>query len=92
MDHQPMSAAPDARGALKFVASVAWKSKWLIGIATAFAAALAFELAPTNTVEAGGGTAPLRIGLALKTGAPLTPSTLRRYPIRDSDSRRPTVN
>ena len=80
MDHQPTSAAPDAGSVLKFVASVAWRSKWLIGIATIVVAALAFALAPTNTVEAWSGRATLRIGLVpaseyimLMTGAPLTP-------------------
>jgi hypothetical protein len=79
MDHQPTSAAPDAGDVMKFVASVAWRSKWLIGIAAIVVAALAYALAPANTVAAWGGRATLRIGLApsseyiiLKTGAPLT--------------------
>ena len=78
MDHQLTSAAPDAGNVLKFVASVAWRSKWLIGIAAIVVAALAYALAPANTVAAWGGRATLRIGLApaseyimLRTGAPL---------------------
>jgi hypothetical protein len=80
MDHQPTSAAPDAGSVLKFVASVAWRSKWLIGVATVVSAAVAFALTPTttNTAEAWAGRAILRIGIAptaeyilLRSGTPL---------------------
>jgi hypothetical protein len=87
MDHQPTSAAPDAGSVLKFIASTTWGSKWLIGIATVVAAAVAFALTPTTTniAEAWAGRAILRIGLAptaeyilLKSGTPLAPIDTQR--------------
>jgi hypothetical protein len=102
MDHQPTSAAPDAGSVLKFVASTAWRSKWLIGIATIVVAALAFALAPTNTVEAWSGRATLRIGLApasdyimVKAGTPLALIEIQRdvvARISDPDFRQRVVS
>jgi hypothetical protein len=64
MDNQPSSAAPDVVSVLKFVASLAWRSKWLIGGATIAVAAVAFALAQANTVQVWTGKTTLTIGLS----------------------------
>jgi hypothetical protein len=64
MNYQPPNAAPDAGSAMKFVASLLWRSKWLIGGAVIVAAAVAFALAPANTGQIWTGRTTLTIGMA----------------------------
>src|SRR6267154_3106599 len=64
MVHQTSGPTPDAGNVLKFVATIAWRSKWLIGGATIVAAAVAFALAHANTVQTWSGRTTLTIGLA----------------------------
>src|SRR5258708_39901292 len=64
MDRQLSGAAPDAASAMKFVASLLWRSKWLIGGAVILAAAVAFALAPANTGQIRTGKTTLTIGMA----------------------------
>jgi hypothetical protein len=64
VEHQLPSTAPDAGRVLKFIASMIWKSKWLIAAATALAAAMAFALITPGKVEIWNGRAILTIGSA----------------------------
>jgi hypothetical protein len=64
MDQQLSSAAPDAGSVLKFVTSLLWRSKWLIGGASILAAGLAYALAQAYTVPIWTARTTLRIGLA----------------------------
>jgi hypothetical protein len=79
MNYQPSGSAPGAGSVLKFIASVLWRSKWLIGAAVIVAATVIFALYQPNTVQAWTGKTTLTIGLAPPTdfllatsGAPLT--------------------
>lgn len=64
MDYQLPSPAPDAASVLKFVASLAWKSKWLIAAAVILAAAVTFALTASSGIQSWTGRAVLKIGLA----------------------------
>lgn len=93
MNDQPSGSAPDAHGVLKFIASLLWRSKWLIGAAVIVAAAVMFALYQPSTVQAWTGKTTLTIGLAPPTdfllatsGPPLTPiETPRNATARISD-------
>jgi hypothetical protein len=64
MNHQHSNAAPDLGSILKFVTSLVWRSKWLIGGASVVVAAVAFALTQANTVQIWSGRTTLAIGLA----------------------------
>jgi hypothetical protein len=93
MNDQLSGSAPDAGSVLKFIASVVWRSKWLIGAAVVVAAAVIFALYQPGTVQAWTGKTTLTIGLAPPTdfllatwGSPLTPiETPRNAVARISD-------
>jgi hypothetical protein len=79
MNDQPSGSAPDAGSVLKFVASLLWSSKWLIGAAVIAAAAVMFALYQPSTVQTWTGKTTLTIGLApptdfllARSGSPLT--------------------
>jgi hypothetical protein len=64
MNRQRSGPAPDAGSAMKFVMSILWRSKWLIGGAAVVAAAVAFALTPANTAQVWTGKTTLTIGIA----------------------------
>src|ERR1700761_3764662 len=65
MANQLPGTAPDAGTVLKFVASLVWRSKWLIAAAAIVVAALTFALyKPAATAEAWTGKTILTIGVA----------------------------
>ncbi|WP_334385224.1 hypothetical protein [Bradyrhizobium sp. AZCC 2262] len=79
---------------MKFIASVIWKSKWLIAAATALAAAMAFALITPGKVEIWSGRAILTTGsaaaseflLAQQSGPAVSPiETPRRTIVRLSN-------
>ncbi len=78
MNKQPSSVAPDVVSVLKFVAALAWRAKWLIGVASIVAAAVAFALVRADTVQVWTGKTTLTIGLSptadyiLQGNGPLT--------------------
>ena len=64
MDHQLASVTPSAGSVLRFVASLLWRSKWLIGGAVIIASTVAFALAPADTGQIWTGKTTLTIGMA----------------------------
>src|SRR5258708_26659687 len=64
MNYQPPNAAPDAGSAMKFVASLLWRSKWLIGGAVIIASIVTFALSPADTGQIWTGRTTLTIGMA----------------------------
>ncbi len=80
MDRQLPGAAPDADSIRKFVATHAWKARWLIAAATVVAAILTLALFPLKTAPIWRGKTSLTVGLAPSaeyllqgSGPPLTP-------------------
>jgi hypothetical protein len=63
MNRQLSGPAPDAGSVMKFVMSILWRSKWLIGGAAVVAAAVAFALTPANTTQVWTGKTTLTIGM-----------------------------
>ena len=61
--HLP-NGAPDARTLVKFVASIAWRSRWLIALASALTVALTYFLYNPDTVSAWTGKTIIKIGIA----------------------------
>jgi hypothetical protein len=92
MNDQPSGSAPDAGSVLKFIASVLWSSKWLVGMVIIVTAAVSIALYQPNKPVWTGRTT-LTIGLApptdfllAKFGSPLTPiETPRNAVARISD-------
>lgn len=78
MDHQRSSTAPSAGNLLRFVTSLVWRMKWLIGGMVVVLTALTFALLPANTDRVWSGRTILKVGLAptidyilLGTGEPM---------------------
>lgn len=65
MDHQPSGAAPGAGGILRFVALVAWRSKWLIGAATLIAVVLTFAIYRPGAIQAQAWTGKTTVTIGL---------------------------
>lgn len=93
MANQLPGMAPDARTVLKFIASLVWRSKWLIAAAAIVAGVLTFALYKPSSVEAWTGKTTLTIGVAppvdfvlVGSGSALTPvEPLRSVIARISD-------
>jgi hypothetical protein len=58
---------PNCGGVVNFVASVIWKSKWLIAGATIVAAAVAFAMAQASSVQIWSGRTTLTLGMVPST-------------------------
>jgi hypothetical protein len=64
MKQQLPNGAPDARTLVKFVASIAWRSRWLIALASALTVVLTYFLYNPDTVSAWTGKTIVKIGIA----------------------------